>query len=207
MKIDKIRAWSADVVIEGDTWDIANEAAIAHARTSGMTYVHPFADPDVIAGQGTLGQELLGQAPHFDSLVVAIGGGGLISGVATVVKAVRPAVRVVGVEPVGAATLYESVKADKLVTIDHIDTAAGTLAPQRSAALNLEIIKREVDEIVLVTDDDMRAAARWLWFEMGIAAELSGAATVAALMAGAYTPRPSEHVVALVCGAGTDGLE
>jgi len=93
------------------------------------------------------------------------------------------------------------------VELSQISTTAGTLASRRSAAINLEIIRRNVDDIVLVTDEETREAARWLWFEMGIAAELSGAAAVAALLSGKVSPGQSEKVCALVCGAGTDGIQ
>ena len=90
--------------------------------------------------------------------------------------------------------------------LSRIDTAAGTLAPRMSASLNLEIITKHVDEIMLVSDEEMREAAQWLWFEHGIAAELSGAASLALLLSGKYKPKPVEAACALVCGAGTDGL-
>ncbi|MYE02241.1 MAG: pyridoxal-phosphate dependent enzyme, partial [Alphaproteobacteria bacterium] len=115
-------------------------------------------------------------------------------------------VRVVGVEPVGAPTLHDSLAAGALVTLERIETEAGTLAPLRSAQLNLELIAAGVDRIVLVDDEAMRKAARWLWFEAGVAAELSGAAALAALMAGAYEPEADERIIAIVCGAGSDGL-
>jgi len=205
-KAEKLRAWGAEVIVQGAVWDEANEAALAAAERDGLCYVHPFADPAVIAGQGTTALELLEDAPELDAIVVAIGGGGLIAGVALAAKALKPAIRIVGVEPVGAPTLKESVAAGRLVTLERISTVAGTLAPRRSAELNLALIRRHVDEIVLVTDDDMRKAARWLWFECGIAAELSGAAAVAALLAGAWRPPVRASVGALVCGAGADGL-
>lgn len=206
-KIAKLEAWGARVVLEGEVWDEANRAALARAGRDGLTYIHPFADPRVIAGQGTLGLELVEEAPALDTLVVAIGGGGLISGVALAAKALKPAIKVIGVEPVGAPTLHDSLRAGRLVELARIDTAAITLAPRRSEPINLEIIARHVDEIVLVDDEEMREAARWLWFEHGVAAELSGAASVAALLAGRYRPREAERVCALVCGAGTDGIE
>ena len=205
-KADKLRAWGAEVVLHGAVWDDANAAATEAAAAEGLTYVHPFADAAVIAGQGTTALELLEDAPELDAIVVAIGGGGLIAGVALAAKALKPSIRIVGVEPVGAPTLKESVAAGRLVTLERIATEAGTLAPRRSAELNLELVRRHVDEIVLVSDDEMRAAARWLWFECGIAAELSGAAAVAALLARAWTPPAGARVGALVCGAGTDGL-
>ena len=205
-KAERLRAWGAEVVIEGALWDDANEAAMARAERDGLRYIHPFADPAVIAGQGTVGREMLEQSPGIDVLVVAIGGGGLISGVATAAKAMAPGIRVVGVEPVGAPTLSASLAAGAVTTLDTIETDAVTLAPRRSAEINLDIVRRSVDEIVLVTDDEMRAAARWLWFEAGVAAELSGAAAIAAVQTGRVTAEPDATVAAIVCGAGTDGI-
>ena len=205
-KARKLRGWGASVRMAGSVFDEANEAALAHAGAEGATYVHPFADPAVVSGQGTVGLELLEDAPDADTVLVAVGGGGLIAGIATAVRALRPSIRVIGVEPVGAPTLHDSLEAGALVTLDRIETEAGTLAPLRSAPLNLELIAAGVDRIVLVDDDAMRRAARWLWFEAGVAAELSGAAALAALATGAYRPRPDERVIAVVCGAGPDGL-
>lgn len=206
-KRDKIAAWGARVVVHGTVWDEANEAAHDAAEEQGLVYVHPFADPAVIAGQGTVALEVLADAPEADTLIVAIGGGGLVSGIATAAKALRPGLKVVGVEPTGAPTLFESLKAKHLVTLERIETAAGTLAPRRSMAINLQLIGEHVDRIVLVSDEEMRQAARWLWFELGVAAELSGAAAVAALMTGRHRPQPHGTTVALICGAGTDGLD
>jgi threonine dehydratase len=205
-KVEKLKSWGAEVVVEGEAWDDSNRAALARAEREGLAYFHPFADPAVIAGQGTIALEILEEAPDTDTLLVAIGGGGLIAGIALAAKALKPAIRVIGIEPVGAPTLRRSVQAGSLVTLERIDTQAGTLAPRRSEQINLDIIRRDVEDIVLVTDEQMREAARWLWFEMGIAAELSGAAALAALMTGAYRPSHGERVSVVVCGAGTDGL-
>jgi threonine dehydratase len=205
-KAAKIAAWGAEVVVEGSVWDDSNDAALARAEADGLTYIHPFADPRVIAGQGTLGLEMLKQSSHCDTFVIAIGGGGLISGIATAIKAMKPEARIIGVEPVGAPTLTESLAAGRLVTLPRIDTAAGTLAPRRSTELNLEIIRQRVDDIVLVDDQEMREAARWLWFEMGVAAELSGAASLAAVRTGRIPLDAEESVGLLICGAGRDGL-
>ncbi len=205
-KIEKLHQWGAEVVIEGTVWDEANRAALAHAEREDMALIHPFADPRVVAGQGTVGLEFLEDAPDLDLLVVAIGGGGLISGIATAAKAVMPGIRVVGVEPVGAPTLSRSLEAGELVTLSEINTAVGTLAPARSAQINLDIITRTVDQIVLVDDGEMAEAARWLWFELGIAAELSGAAAMAALLQGRIAAEPDMTVGVLVCGAGSDGF-
>jgi threonine dehydratase len=205
-KAEKLERWGARVVFEGDVWDDANAAARESAARDGMTYVHPFADPAVMAGQGTVGLEILKQFAEVDTVLVAIGGGGLISGTATALKASKPGIKVIGVEPVGAPTLKRSVEAGDLVELDAITTAANTLAPRRSAQMNLDIVRARVDDIVLVDDDDMRDAARWLWFEMGLGVELSAAAAVAALRTGAYRPESGENLCAVVCGAGTDGM-
>lgn len=205
-KIEKLKAWGAEVVIEGEVWDDARDAAIEVAERENLTFVHPFSDPSVIAGQGTVGIEFLEDDPGLDYLFVAIGGGGLISGVATAVKTMKPSIVVIGVEPTGAPTLKESLAAQELVTLPQIATVAGTLAPRRSAEINLEIISRNVDEVVLVTDEEMQHAARSLWFELGIAAELSGAAALAAVQRNRYGLPKDARVGVLVCGAGTDGI-
>jgi threonine dehydratase len=205
-KARKLEAWGARVVVRGRHWHEANREALALANREGLAYFHPFADPIVIAGQGTMALEILDQIPHVDELLVAIGGGGLISGISLTVKALRPSIRVVGVEPTGAPTLYESVKAGRVVELPGITTRVPTLAALKTEPINLEIVQRYVDEIVLVTDEEMQDAARWLWFEMGIAADLSGAASVAALRGGKVRPAKGRTVCALVSGAGPDGL-
>jgi threonine dehydratase len=206
-KVRAFERWGARVVVEGEVWDDANRAALRVAEHQGLTYVHPFADPAVIAGQGTVALEILDDLPDVDTIVVAIGGGGLASGIGVALRARRPAARVIGVEPVGAPTLHDSLAAGRLVTLDRINTAATTLAPRRSETINLTLIQETVDRVVLVDDAEMRDAARWLWRELGVGAELSSAAAVAALRAGRVSLRPGEQVCAIVCSAGTDGLD
>ncbi len=205
-KREKLAAWGAVVIEAGTVWDDAWAAATAHAAAGGQTLIHPFADPAVIAGQGTLALEALEDVPGIDTMVVAIGGGGLISGVAVAARARRAGLRVVGVEPVGAATLHDSLRAGRPVVLDGISTDAGTLAPRSTDALNFAIVRDLVDRVVLVTDEEMRAAARWLWFEHGVGTELAGAASVAAVLSGGYVAAAGEVVCAVVCGAGVDGL-
>lgn len=205
-KAARIERWGARVVRAGDVWDDAHAAALEHAAREGLTYVHPFADLDVVAGAGTVALEILEAAPDTDLFIVAIGGGGLASGVASVAKRKNPRIRVIGVEPVGAPTLYESLRAKKVIELPEITTAATTLAPRRSDALNVDIISEAVDEIVLLTDDEIRAGARFLLEEIGIGAELSGAAAVAAVIAGKIDLSRSSAPCALVCGAGSDAL-
>jgi threonine dehydratase len=205
-KAAKIATWGATVVVRGRHWDDANREALAVADREGLTYFHPFADPVVIAGQGTTALEILAQVPDVDDVLVAIGGGGLISGVALTVKALRPAARIIGIEPTGAPTLYESVKAGRVVELSGITTSVPTLAARKTEQINFEIVRKCVEEIVLVTDDAMREAAHWLWFEMGLATDLSGAASLAAVRSGKVRLAAGRKVCALVCGAGSDGL-
>lgn len=202
----KLEQWGARVVVDGDVWDDANHLALAAAEREGLAYVNAVADPAVIAGQGTVALEVLEDLPEVNVLVVAIGGGGFIAGVALAAKAFNPSVRVIGVEPVGAPTLYESRRAGRLVELPTIATVANTLAPRLSDPLNVGLVERYVDDLELVSDDEMRAAARWLWFELGVAAELSGAAATAALRVGQVAVPANARVCAIVSGAGTDGL-
>ncbi len=207
LKAKKIESWGARLEVEGKVWDESNRAALARAERDGLTYIHPFADPAVIAGQGTIALEILADAPDVDTLIVAIGGGGLISGIAVAAKAVRPEIRIIGVEPEGAPTLYESVRAGRVVELAAITTRVPTMAARKTEPVNLELVQRHVEEVVLVTDDEMRAAARLLWLEHGLAVDLSGAASLALLTTGKLRPRPGEKVCALICGAGSDGLD
>ena len=205
-KADQLRRWGAEVRFHGDVWDDANREAVAVAESDGKTYIHPFADREVIAGQGTISLEVLNDAPDTDILFASIGGGGLISGTAMAAKALKPDIKVIGVEPTGAPTLRESVAAGELVELPTIHTEANTLAPRRSEEINLALIQKNVDEIVLVTDEQMRHAARWLWQEFGIGVELSAAASIAALQSEVFLPNEGAVCTVLVCGAGKDGI-
>lgn len=204
-KIDKLRKIATEVVVEGAVWDDANALALA-AANKGMRYVHPFADASVIAGQGTIGLEILEDVPDLDVLLVAIGGGGLISGVASAVKAIKPDIKVIGVEAIGAPTLKTSLDAGELTTLAKIETQAGTLAPRRSEEINFNIITRLVDDILLVSDDEMKNAAKWLWQNVGLGVELSAAAAIAALQSGRHRTAPFEKTGVIICGAGPDGF-
>lgn len=205
-KAEKLRQWGATVIRAGAVWDDANQTALAHAERDRLAYLHPFADPDVIAGQGTIALEVLDALPEVDTLLLAIGSGGLISGISFAAKAQRPDLNVIGVEAIGAPTLHASLKAKTIVELPSVTTRANTLAPRQTEPINFDIIQSCVDEVVLVTDEQMQTAARWLWFEFGVAAELSGAAAIAALQSAAYVPAADEIVCALICGAGTDGI-
>ncbi|MBL4906978.1 MAG: threonine/serine dehydratase [Sneathiella sp.] len=205
-KINKLKSITSDVIVSGEVWDDANALALEAAAKEGKTYIHPFAAKSVIEGQGTVGLEFLESVPDLDVLMVAIGGGGLISGVASAAKLINPDIRIIGIEAVGAPTLYESCKAGKLVTLERITTRAGTLAPRKSADLNLEIISHHVEEIVLVEDSDMEIASKWLWSSCGIATELSAAAAIAALQTEKFKTNKNDKIGVIICGAGLDGF-
>ena len=205
-KLKKLQSWGAKTCTLGDVWDEANKGALAEAKASNMTYIHPFAEPNVIYGQGTISLEILEMNPDIDVLLVAIGGGGLIAGVAAAAKLIKPEIRIIGIEPIGAPTHHASREAGELVTLSTVDTKAGTLAPKRSEELNYDLIQKYVDDIVLVSDSAMQDAAQWLWFELGIAAELSGAAGIAALSNELISLKAGTNVCSIVCGGGTDGI-
>ena len=205
-----LQSMGADTIRRGAAWDDAWALAAAAARASGALLVHPFEDPRVIAGQGTVALELLADTPDLDVLIVAVGGGGLISGVALAAKALRPGIRVIGVEPTGATSMKDSLAAGHVVELPSVRTIAGTLAPRAVGPLTLAFTRAFVDEIVLVEDDQMREAMRALWREARQLVEPAGAAALAAAMAlgdrlrdefrGAGPPR----VGVLVCGANLD---
>jgi threonine dehydratase len=202
VKADQLIAWGAHIRYAGSVWDEANNAALEASAKEGLAYIHPFADPLVIAGQGTAALEILELLPDVSVLLVPIGGGGLASGVSLAAKSINPKIRVIGVEPTGAPTLHNSLKAGHLIELESISTAANTLAPRTSDAINFEIIRQYVDDIVLVSDDQMRDASSRLWKEMSIAADLSGSATTAALLAGLVNVSDGDKVCILVSGAG-----
>lgn len=204
-KLAKIRRWNARAEIAGAVWDQANAAALDHARRTGAAYFHPFADPLVVAGQGTLGLEILDQLGDIDTILVAIGGGGLIAGLATAVRARRPDVRVVGVEPVGSPTLKASLDAGRRIALPEVTTRVPTMACRETDERVFQLVNDAVRDIILVSDEDMEAAARWLWFETGVAADLSGAASIAALRSGSSALRGARNICALICGAGPEG--
>jgi threonine dehydratase len=205
-KVAKLRGWNANVQIVGSVFDEANEAALAFARETGAAYVHPFSDPLVVAGQGTVGLEILDDMPDVDTVLIAIGGGGLITGTATAMKAKKPGIRIVGIEPMGSPTMKASLDAGHVVTLDAVTTRVATMACRRTDDILFAQVRDKIDDMVLVSDAEMEEAAKSLWFEFGLATDLSGAASLAALCNGGITFRPGEKICALVCGAGTDGV-
>lgn len=205
-KVAKLRALGATVEITGSVWNESNRLALEFAERTGAAYFHPFADPAVVAGQGTVALELLEQGEAPDAVLIAIGGGGLITGMATALKALSPRTRIIGIEPVGAPTLHASMQAGRVVELAKVTTRVATMACARTDDALFDVARKLIDEIVLIEDEAMVEAARCLWNELGIAADLSGAAAIAALQAGAVSFGAGQSVCALVCGAGPEGI-
>jgi threonine dehydratase len=199
-RVARIAAWGAQVVKHGEAWDDAHARAIEHAAETGQAYVHPFDAARTLEGQGTLGLELLDDVPELDCVLIAIGGGGLIAGMAAAIKQRRPRVRIVGVEPIGAASMRHAIAAGAALPLREVRTIADTLAPRAVCERTLALTQRFVDEIVTVSDDQMVAAMRWLWAECNQLVEPAGAAVIAALQNGTVDIGAYQHPVALICG-------
>lgn len=202
-KLARMRSLGAEAEIVGPNFHVSNARAKEIAAERGYLYIHPFAEEAGIAGQGTVGLEVLQDVPDVDVVIVAVGGGGLLGGIALAVKERRPQARIIGVEPTGADALTRSLAAGKLVTLERVSTRAGTLSPPASEQINLDLAQRYVDDMVLVTDEEMQHASQWLWQEFAVATELAGAASTAAILAGRVSFNRGSRVVSIVCGAGS----
>lgn len=194
----------ARVVRGGRAWDDAWADALAFADRTGALAVHPFEDPLVLAGQGTVGAELFEQVPKLDMIIVAIGGGGLIAGVATAYAALSPRTKIIGVEPVGAPSMLESLRAGRVVELPDVQTIAGTLAPRAVGPNTLSIATALISKVVLVSDEQMKSAMQRLWDDLRILVEPAGAAAVAALLSGQVTLPAGKKIGVLVCGSNVD---
>jgi len=200
LKVEAIRRLGATVVLAGRNYNDAYLEAMRHQEEGGATFVHAFDDPDVIAGQGTIAVELIRDLENFDTVLVPIGGGGLIGGISLYLKSVRPKVRVVGVEPIGADGMHRSLAAGRVVTLDRVNTIADGLAASAPGKLTLELAQRYVDEVILVDDAEMLRAIRLMFEWEHLLAEPAGAAALAALLYH-YSPSPNERVVVILSGA------
>lgn len=200
-KIDRVREQGATVHVIPGYYHDASSAAHERAAASGALWMHPFDQLEVVAGGGTVGMEIAQQVPDADTVLVAIGGGGLIGGVGAWF---RGDVRVVGVEPEACPTMNAALAAGEPVDVAVSGVAADSLGSRRVGAIPFDIARAFVDRVVLVTDDAIRHAQRQLWRDVHVVAEPGGAASLAALLSGAYRPEPQERVVVLLCGANAD---
>lgn len=201
VKVERLRAYGATVQLVGEHYPEALRASQARAAETGALRIHAYDQPEVVAGQGTLAVELERQAPEVDTILVAVGGGGLIGGVAGWYAG---AARVVGVEPEGVPTMFEARRRGEPVDVAVSGIAADALGAGRIGAIGFAVAQRYVDRVVLVTDAAIVDAQRALWDELRLIAEPGGATAMAALLAGAYQPAPGERVAIVLCGGNTE---
>jgi threonine dehydratase len=203
-KLAQIRAYGAELVVVGERYADALEACDAFVKESGALAIHAYDQRGTLLGQATVGAEFDEQAPDLDAVLVAVGGGGLIGGVASWFAGAR---RVVGVEPEGAPTLAMALAAGRPVDAPAGGVAADSLAPRQVGQLMFPIAQRFVEQVVLVEDAAIRAAQETLWRVLRIVAEPGGAAALAALLSGRYAPAHGKHLGVLICGANTDAVD
>ena len=203
VRVAKCRGYGAEVVIAEDVHR-AFDAVKEIERAEGRTMIHPFEGPIVARGTATVGLEFMRQVPDLDAVVVPVGGGGLIAGIATAVKAINPNCAVIGVEPEGADTLSLSLRAGAPVRIDQVDTIADSLGAPYAAPYSFELARRFVDQVVTISDAQMRAGMALLFHEMKLAVEPAGAATTAGLLGPLSAPLAGKRVGLIVCGANID---
>jgi threonine dehydratase len=199
-KIAATRAYGAEVVLHGSIWDDANEKAKQLVEERGYTYIHPFDDEQLILGQGTVGLEIYQDWPEVELAVVPIGGGGLISGVATALKACNPRITIVGVESSGAPGMTRSVREGALLTLDRVDCIIDGLRVKRVGTLNYEIVRQYVDDLVTLPDEQIFDAVVWIMSHMKIVPEGAAAAPVAAVLHGLVKGPPKTKVVCVLSG-------
>ena len=202
-KIELIRNYGAHLVIAGSRYADALAASEAQIEKTGAMPIHAFDQVETLLGQGTVGLELEEDAPEIDTLLVAVGGGGLIGGIAAWYEG---RIRIVAVEPESAPTLHAALAAGRPVDAPAGGIAADSLAPRRVGELMFAIARDNVTEVVLVTDDAIRQAQEALWSRLRVVAEPGGAAAFAALLSGRYRPSPGERVAVLICGANTTAV-
>src|SRR5881394_428476 len=210
IKVDAVKARGAEVRLYGDTYADAYEEAQRIRRRRGLVFVHPYDDPEVIAGQGTIGMEIVRQHPgELDAIFVPVGGGGLISGIASYVKRVRPSVRIIGVEPIDAAAMARSLKAGRRVKLDHVGLFADGVAVKEVGRETFRLCKQLVDDVVLVDTDEMCAAIKDVFEDTRVVLEPAGALGVAGAKAWVERQKRKKRargktLVAIASGANTN---
>lgn len=202
-KVEATKSYGAEVCMVKGVYDDAYNKAVALQKEHNYTFVHPFDNENVIAGQGTIGLEILDQMPDVDAVIVPVGGGGLISGVAFAIKRLNPNIKVYGVQASGAPSMYQSIHDNKIICLDSVSTIADGIAVKEPGSHTFEYVKKYVDEIVTVTDDEISAAILALIEKQKLIAEGAGAASVAAAMFH-KVPIEGKKVVCLVSGGNID---
>jgi threonine dehydratase len=207
-KVDQIRRFGADLTIAGERYADALALSEEWRQASGALAIHAYDHPDTIMGQGTVGRELEQQADGVETVLVAVGGGGLIAGIAGwfADRVSAGAMRIIGVEPEAAPTLAHALKAGRPVDAPAGGIAADSLAPRRVGEHTFSVARESVHRVLLVPDHAIAAAQERLWADLRVAAEPGGAAAFAALLSGAYTPRPGERIGVVICGGNTTAV-
>jgi threonine dehydratase len=200
VKVMATQGYGASVVLHGFNYDDAYQRCLELQEETGATFVHAFDDPDVIAGQGTLGLEMLSDLPDADAIVVPIGGGGLIAGIAIAARALRPNITIIGVQAAGASSCRTSLDAGELCTLPTITTIADGIAVKRPGELTFSLIQRLVDDVILVNDEEIIAAVLLLMERNKLLVEGAGAAGVAALLSGTLELKGKKVIVPLTGG-------
>jgi threonine dehydratase len=203
MKVQASKAYGAEIILHGKAADAFAKMQELQ-RTHGYTLVHPYDDDDIIAGHGTVGLEIMEDVANADLVVVPVGGGGLIAGIATAVKALSPSTRVYGVEPIGAPTLRAALDAGRVVRLESVQTIADGLAAPMTGERVLEHVNAYVDDVVLVSDEEIQQALRLVLERCKFLLEPAGAAGIAALLAGHIAIKPGSRVVAVASGGNLD---
>ena len=203
-KVEATRKYGAEICMVKGVYDDAYKKALELRDEKGYSFIHPFNDPDVIAGQGTIGLEILNQLPDADVVVVPVGGGGLIAGVAYTIKQLKPNCKVYGVQAFGAPSMQESLECDEIKTLSGVNTIADGIAVKTPGDLTYELCKEYVDGIVTVTDDEIALAILTLLEQQKLIAEGAGAVPVAAVMNGKIPDIDGKNVCCLVSGGNID---
>ena len=203
IKVESTKQYGAEVILHGDVYDDAYKKAKELEEKEGYVFVHPFNDEDVLDGQGTIALEILEELPETDIILVPIGGGGLISGIACAAKILKPEIKIIGVEPEGAASAYEAIKENKVVELKEANTIADGTAVKKIGDLNFEYIKKYVDEIITVSDYELMEAFLLLVEKHKIIAENSGILSVAATK---KIKEKNKKVVSVISGGNIDVL-
>lgn len=202
-KAEATRGYGAKVVLKGSNYDEAYEEALRIAQETGATFLHPFDDPEVIAGQGTISLEILEQLPDADVIVAPVGGGGLVAGIALAAKQLNPTIKVFGVQATGAASMVVSLAQRKRALLESVNTIADGIAVRKPGEITFEVCQQYLDGIVTVDDDQIAHAMLLLMERAKMVVEGAGAASLAALLAGKI-PCPGKKVVALISGGNVD---
>ena len=206
-KIDATRAYGAEVILYGDIWDDAHAKSLEIMRERGLTYVHPFDDPVLIAGQGGVGLELIEDIPDLDVVLVPIGGGGLIAGCSMAIKAINPRVTIIGVEAAGAPGMKRSVEAGRVVTLEEVGPMIDGLVVRRVGEYPLHVCRAFVDDIVLVGESAIFDTVLWLMERCKLVTEGAAAAPVAALRCRSLSIKPGAKVACILSGGNLDLAE